>query len=520
MIRTVLAMAFALGIAAPSSAQTLNLMKSIDAPHYDAQRTTWGPTSDIVNMFQDTLVALDWDGRTPVPYLAKSWTVSPDGKTYTFKLRDDVQFCSGKKFTAEDVIYSFKRLKDPATKGPYAWRAGNIKELRAPDPYTVEYELDEPFSELLLQLTMFTNAIHNKESVEALGKDYGIKGADGTGPWCFASWQPRTEIVLKRHDAYKWGPSLYKNKGPVKFEKLVIKIVPEDSSRVAAMMAGQFDVSHQFPAQFIAQAKAAPMLTVTEAKPNFQLLYFGFKTTRPMVADKRVREAMSIAINRAEIAKAILLGNADPAFTIVDKDALDHDPKTAGIVKEDVERAKKLLDEAGWKPGADGVREKDGVKLAPKVYFTANANSARVGDAIQGYLRKIGVDWRLNPQDSTIAAAKMAEQDYEIWSVTVPYLSAGDLMNIYFDSRNIPTPNRMNWKDAETDEWLKLGRSALTEADRAKYYALVQQKVMQEHLWMPVLNINMHQVANKKIKGARPHMIYQNTFYKGLDASL
>ncbi|MBR1229825.1 MULTISPECIES: ABC transporter substrate-binding protein [unclassified Bradyrhizobium] len=520
MIRTVLGVALAMGVAGAASAQTLTLMKGIDAPHYDAQRTTWGPTSDIVNMFQDTLVALDWDGRTPIPYLAKSWIISEDGRTYTFKLRDDVSFCSGKKFTAEDVIYSFKRLKDPAIKGPYAWRAGSIKELRAPDPHTVEYELEEPYSELLLQLTMFTNVIHNKESVEALGKDYGIKGADGTGPWCFDSWQPRTEIVLKRHAAYKWGPSMYQNKGPVKFEKLVVKIVPEESSRVAAMMAGQFDITHQFPHQFITQARAAPMLNVSEAKPNFQLLYFGFKTTRPMVADKRVREAMSIAINRAEIAKGILLGNATAAFTIVDKDALDHDPKTAGIVKEDLERAKKLLDDSGWKVGADGVREKDGTKLAPKVYYTANANSAKVADAIQGYLRKIGVDWRLNPQDSTIAAAKMAEQDYEIWSVTVPYLSAGDLMNIYFDSRNIPTPNRMNWKDAETDEWLKLGRSALTEADRAKHYAMVQQKVMQEHLWIPVLNINMDQVANKKIKGARPHMIYQNTFYKGLDASL
>jgi len=506
--------------ASPAAAQTLNMMKSIDAPHYDAQRTTWGPTSDIVNMFQDTLVALDWDGRTPVPYLAKSWTVSADGRTYTFRLRDDVQFCSGKKFTAEDVIYSFKRLKDPSTKGPFAWRAGNIKELRAPDPYTVEYELDEPYSELLLQLTMFTNAIHNKESVETLGKDYGIKGADGTGPWCFDSWQPRTQIVLRRHDAYRWGPSMYNNKGPVKFEKLVVKIVPEDSSRMAAMMSGQFDITNQFPAQFIAQAKVAPTLAVNEAKPNFQLLYFGFKTTRPMVADKRVREAMSIAINRAEIAKGVLLGNADPALTIVDPNALDHDPKTMGLVKEDLERAKKLLDEAGWKPGADGLREKDGVKLQPKVYYTQAGNTPRVAEAIQGYLRRIGVQWQLQAWDSTIAAAKMAEQDYEIWSVTVPYLSAGDLMNIYFDSRNIPTPNRMNWKDAETDEWLKLGRSALTEADRVKYYALVQQKVMQEHLWIPVLNINMHQVTNKKLKGARPHMIYQNTFYKGLDASL
>jgi len=519
MIKASLSVAFALGMAGSASAQTLNMMKGIDAPHYDAQRTSWGPTSDIVNMIQDTLVALDWDGRTPIPYLAKSWTVSPDGKLYTFKLRDDVTFCSGKKMTAEDVIFTFKRLKSPEIKGPFAWRAGNIKDLRAPDPYTVEYELAEPFSELLLQLTMFTNAILNKDNVEALGKDYGVKGADGTGPWCLDSWQPRTSITLKRHDAYRWGPSMYKNKGPVKFEKMVIRIVPEDSSRVAAMMAGQFDTTHQFPSQFIAQAKVSPMLTVTEAKPNFQLLYFGFKTTRPMVADKRVREAMSIAIDRAAIAKGILLGNADPAFTIVDPAALDHDPKTAGIVKQDVERAKKLLDEAGWKPGADGIREKDGVKLAPKVYYTANANSARVAEAIQGYLRKVGVHWNLQPWDSTIASVKMAEQDYEIWSVTVPYLSAGDLMNIYFDSANIPTPNRMNWKDAETDDWLKHGRAALTPEERAKFYAMVQQKVMNEHLWMPVLNINMHEVTNRKLKGMRPHMIYQNTFYKGLDAS-
>src|SRR5207253_1919209 len=156
---------------------------------------------------------------------------------------------------------------------------------------------------------------------------------------------------------------------PVKVEQRVVKIVPADSSRVAAVMAGQFDTTHQFPSQFIAQAKVAPTLTVTDAKPNFQLLYFGFKTTRPMVEDRRVREAMSIAINRAEIAKAILLGNAEPALTIVDKDALDHDPKTADIVKEDIERAKQLLDEAGWKVGADGVREKDGIKLQPRVYY-------------------------------------------------------------------------------------------------------------------------------------------------------
>jgi len=509
----------AAGSSSMAEAQTLKMMKALDAPHYDGQRTTWSPSSDIVNMFQDTLVAMDWDGKTPIPYLAKSWTISEDGKLYTFKLRDDVQFCSGKKFTAADVIYSFKRLTSPELKAPLAWRAGNIKELRAPDPYTVEYELNEPFSDLLIQLTMFTTAIHNQESVEALGKDYGIKGIDGTGPWCFESWQPRTEIVLKRHDAYKWGPSMYQNKGPVKFERLSIKIVPEDSSRVAAMLGGQFDVTHQIPIAFIQQVKAAPNLNVQEALPNFQLMYYGYKTTRPMVSDVRVREAMNIAINRAEIVKGIMLGNAEAAYTFIDPKALDFAESTKGIIKEDAERAKKLLDDAGWKVGSDGIREKDGMKLAPRVLYTQVAYFPRVSEAIQGYMRKIGIDWKIVGYDSTIAPAEMAKQDYELWTVTFPYISAGDLLNFYFDSKNMPAPNRMNWNDAKTDEYLKMGRASLTEADRAKYYALAQQRVTEEHLWMPVMNIAMYTTSLKKLKGVRPHMLYQNTFYKGLDYS-
>jgi peptide/nickel transport system substrate-binding protein len=513
------AVAAAVCAASAAQGQTLRMMKSLDAPHYDGQRTTWSPTSDIVNMIQDTLVALDWDGKTVIPYLAKSWQISEDGKTYTFSLRDDVQFCSGKKFTAEDVVYSFKRLLDPETKAPLKWRAGNVKEIRASDPYTVVYELSEPFADLMMNLVSFTTAIHNKESVEKHGKDYGTQAVDGTGPWCFESWQPRTEIVLKRHDAYKWGPSLYQNKGPVKFEKLSIKIVPEDSARVAAMLGGQFDVTHQIPLQFIEQVQKAPMLQVQEAKPNFQLMYYGFKSNRPMVSDPRVREAMNIAINRAEIVKGIMLGQATPAYTFIDPAALDFNAETKTIIKEDVERAKKLLDEAGWKMGPDGFRYKDGVKLAPKVLFTQVSYFGRISEAIQGYMRKIGVDWNVIGYDSTIAFAKMSEQDYELWTVTFPYVSAGDLLNYYFHSANIPAPNRMNWKDEKTDEWLKLGRVALTDADRAKYYGLAQKHVTEQHLWMPVMNVAMYTTSNKKLKGVRPHMLYQNTFYKGLDYS-
>jgi len=229
---------------------------------------------------------------------------------------------------------------------------------------------------------------------------------------------------------------------------------------------------------------------------------------------------MNIAINRAEIVQGIMLGNAEPALTFVDPKALDFADKTKGVIKEDVERAKKLLDEAGWKVGSDGIREKDGVKLAPRVLFTQVAYFPRVSEAIQGYMRKIGVDWKITALDSTIMPAKLSSQDFDMWTVTFPYLSAGDMMNFYFDSKQMPVPNRMNWKDAETDEWIRQGRTALTDADRAKAYGLVQVKVHKEHLWMPVMNVHMYSTSNKKIKGNRAHMIYQNTFYKGLDLSL
>ncbi len=516
---TALAAAAALS---PVHAQTLNVAKSGDAPHFDGHRAGWSAAADVVNLVQDTLVALDWDGRTPIPLLAKSWTVSPDGKLYTFKLRDDVQFCSGKKFTAADVIYSFNRQKDPATRAPYAWRAGKIKDLRAPDPYTVEYELSEPYSDLLLQLTMYNNAIHNKESVEKWGKDYGLKGLDGTGPWCFVSWKPRTETVLTRHDAYRWGPSMYKNPGPVKFEKMVIKIVPEDSSRLAAMMSGHFDLTTQFPLQFIEQAKKSPMLQVSQANPNFQLTMFAFRMKdRPLVADRRVREAMNLALNRKELVQSVMLGQAEPAYTYVHPNARDFAPSTQGIIKEDVARANRLLDEAGWtQRDKDGIRMKDGVRLAPKAVIPNLTFYPRMSEAMQGYFRKVGIDWQIIPVDVSAMVGRLGAEDYDMWTVTVPYMSAGELMTFYFDSANIPVPNRSFWKDEITDAGLKEGRTAITDADRMRGFAKVQERVMGEHLMIPVKNINMYMTANKRLKNARAHMLFQQTIYKGLDLSL
>ena len=504
----------------PASAQTLTLLRNIDAPHYDPARTSAGATTEISFLTGDTLVGLDYDLKTITPLLADSWTVSPDGKLYTFKLRQDVTFCSGKKMTAADVVYSFNRVLDPATKAPFLWRMGPVKEVRAPDDYTVEYELTAPFSELLLQLTNFQATIINKENVEALGKDFGVKGIDGTGPFCFQSWEPRNQIVATRHAAYKWGPPIYKNRGPAKYARLVWKIVPEEASRLAAMASGQADMTYSMPDQYLPQLAKMPMLEVLRPEADLRLFYLGFKISRENLTDVRVRRALSMAIDRKQIVDSIYFGNGEPATSYIHPKTPGFDPKAVPeFVRYDPVAAGKLLDEAGWVMGTDGFRHRDGKKLTLLLNGFAGGRSPKVAEAAQGFWRKIGVDLQLQMWDGTIVFSKLAQQDYDIWSIAFPYSSASDALRLYFHSANIPSPNRMNWKDAETDRLLDLGGTALDPAQRFEAMSQVQKLVQEQALWVPLVHEGLALVVNKRVKNMRAHHVYTSMVYKLLDAT-
>jgi peptide/nickel transport system substrate-binding protein len=518
MRKVALAVLAALGAFSAAHAQTLNVMVPIETAHYDPARTTSPPYA--IYLLADTLVSLDYDLRTVKPLLAESWTISEDGRTYTFKLRNDVSFCSGKKMTAADVVYSVKRVVDKETKSPFYWRMGKVKDVRAPDPYTVEYELEEPFSELLPNLTMFQASILNEDNVKQLGRDFGVKGIDGTGPFCFTSWEPRNQMVMTRRPEYKWGPPIYANRGPAKFEKIVTKIVPEEAARLAAMASGQMDVTQSLgmPDQYLPQVAKMPTLQVLHPEAELRTFYLGFKITRENVSDAKVRTALSLAVQRKPIADQVYFGNAEPAATYIHPKTPDFNPDTpTHLGKYDPAEAGRLLDEAGWKLGTDGFRYKDGKKLTLQLYGFAGGRSPKVAEAVQGDWRKIGVDLQMQMWDGTIVFSKLAQQDYDIWSIAYPYTSVGDAANLYYHSRNVPTPNRMNWKDKETDEWLDAGSAALTEKERYDNFSKVMKKVHENAVWVPIVHEGVVMVANKKLKNLKAHNIYASMLYKALD---
>ena len=510
--------AFAGPALAQGSNASLTIVREVDSDRYDPHRSTARSASEVLFMMADTLVSLDHDMATIKPGLATSWTMAPDGKTYTFKLRNDVSFCDGKKLTAQDVVYSIKRWIDPATRSPVAWRAGKIEDIVATDDYTIEYKLKAPFSELLYQLTQSFAVIIDKANVEALGADFGVKGFNGTGPYCWGDWKPRNEFRLKRHAAYKWGPPIYQNTGPAQIEEIVWRIVPEDNTRLAAVMTGQTQVTQYVPYSGMAQMRANKNLRIVESKEAFWTYFVGFKIDKEGVSDPAVRKAMVMAVDQKAIAENLYFGEVEPAYSYISTEALDWNKAlTPNLIKTNVAEANKILDAAGWVKGPDGFRMKDGKKLSPIVYGFTGSTWQKLMEAIQGDLRKIGVDLRVQLFDATIAWGKMATQEFDMFGMSFPYISAGDALNLYFPSANAPTPNRMNWKDPATDELLTKGITALNEADRAAAYGEVLTKVHEAAVWLPLYHEPMKIAASARLAPFKAHNIYGCGLYKGLD---
>ncbi|TKT81039.1 ABC transporter substrate-binding protein [Aquamicrobium sp. LC103] len=505
-------------LSSPVVAQEINVVREVDSNNYDPHKSTARAAAEVLFMVGDTLVSLEPDMKTISDGLAKSWEVSQDGKTYTFHLKDGIKFCDGREMTAEDVVYSFKRWIDPETKSPVEWRAGEVKSITAPDPKTVVYELEAPFSELLYQLTQSFATIIDKADVERLGKDFGVTGLNGTGPYCWGEWLPRDRMTITRHEGYDWGPTFYTNEGAPHLAKITWQIVPEENTRTVALMTSQSQVTQYIPQIALAQLRNAPNIEIHRSDEAFWTWFIGFKVDKPTVADTAVRRAMNLAVDQEALARDILFGEVTPAYSYISENALDWDNSlNDSLLRYDPEEAKRILDEAGWVPGSDGIRAKDGVKLEPLTYIQGGSTWQKLAEFTQAELLKVGIGMQIQIFDPTIFWGRVATQEFDAFGMSYPYISAGDALNLYFLSQNIPTPNRMNWNDEETDDLLAEGRHATDDATRATAYGKVLKKVHDAAVWLPLYHEPMNIVQSNLLEPIVPHNNYGAGLYKGLD---
>lgn len=324
----------------PSERTELRLGVTGDPISFDPQNTTDSASRDIFNQIFDNLVTLN-DDMEVEPELAKDWSISDDGKEWTFILEENVEFQDGEAFNAEAVKINFERLSDKDNNlVMYSDIGSNIESIEAKDDTTVIFYLKEPKYSFLSDLTSPPNGIMSPKSIESKDKDELSKEPVGAGPYKLKSWSPGTSVELEEHSNY-W-------RGTPEFEKITFNVVQENSSRITMLSNDEIDLASNLPSTEVERVSNDENLSIEEVKQN-RILYVGINTSKKPLDDPKVRQALNYAINKEGLANDLLNGQVFPATALITK--LDFGHSDVGNYPYDLEKAKKLLEESGIEKG-------------------------------------------------------------------------------------------------------------------------------------------------------------------------
>lgn len=386
-IRKVALAGTSFGIGAPSLAEIARAATGVDGT------LTLGipgtpPTLDPVNMLNhdwmvvtqmmyENLIEFDINGNLQPQLAASLPSVSADGLTYHFTLRENVRFANGAPFSAEDVKYSFDYLLDPANKAIRRPVFARIKAVSVIDPMHVRFTLTQPYAPWLAFMTKCMGIFPKGSREGPTGETFRAAPVGlGTGPAIFETWQPNDHIALKRNPNY-W------REGVPAWDRLIVKQLPEDAARVAYIRTGQADIISAPPPREFASLKVASGLAGASRPTLGGWFALYFDNTKAPFDDVNVRRAIACAIDREMIAKRVYFGLLDASGTIAPPNAWWYDAEADKQVSFNLDQAKKHL---AASQHADG--------FAFEVTIPATAYLLDVRDAalfVQSQLAKIGI---------------------------------------------------------------------------------------------------------------------------------
>ena len=471
---------------APQKGGTLEVAFNADPETLDPHISTALFAARVIALIHDNLINRDYDGSFK-PALAEKWDMSPDGKVYTFALKKGVKFHSGKDFTSADVKYTYERWLN-TEKSPTSFAIKPIDKIETPDPQTVRFTLKEPYNIFLDQIAGAWAVILNQEAVDKAGKDYGVSAADGTGPFKFVSWARNQKLVLARNDAYTWGSPMFQNAGPAYVEGIEIRIIPEDNTRLAEFQAGNVHLVQDVPPREVERLQQNAGVSVIKYD-QLQTTYLGLNTKKAPFDDPRIRQAINMAINRDEIVTGANFGLGTAARTMLTTDTPFFWKGSDQVAPTlDVAKAGGLLDEAGWKPGAGGIREKGGQQLVLPLWIINDSTTILQAQILEQQLAKVGikVDTKQYEQTAWFAAARTGEQVGFI--IGIFFENPDGILYFYFYSKQQPAPNRFSYAVPEVDKWLEDSR---VDPDRAAVqtdYENTQKKLIEDAPTVPLIH--------------------------------
>lgn len=453
-----------------------------------------GTASQIQGLLMfDTLLAKD-NALKLVPLLATSWRIGPDGKTYTFALRKDVEFHGGHHLTSADVKYSFDRLKDKQTGSPWAYLLVLVDRIETPDAATVVVHLSRPDRMFLDLMSNPATSILNRDSVEKAGREFGRSVVDGTGPFKLVSRTFNEQIVYERFDKYRWGPAGYQNRGPARIKRLVWRVVPELTTAELMLENGEVDLfTHNTDPSLLARAPGLRGRVEVTRRPVTDTRGLILNTAFPHLKDVAVRQAIARAVDRKRIASSIFFPTGLPALDILHPLAYGYWKGIERAVPEyDLGKARQLLDAAGWRVNGEGYREKGGVVLKG-LKLLGLPRYQDIAVVVKESLGAIGIgaDIQLLERGRLYPLRRAGGVEMEIYN----FEGTADEFDQYLLSSNVPGTNPFGWKDAQTDQWIDTfhsapdERAALDAAQRLQKMVVVDQALVAPIYWITELNL-------------------------------
>lgn len=472
----------------------------------------WGPSvqTTMIYALHDSLMLLD-ENLENQPVLAESFEIAPDGLTYTFKLRQGVKFHDGKELTAADVKYTMDYYRNPEVASTIINRFLNVGSIDTPDDYTVVVNMDAVNASFMTDGAQCP--IVQSEYHAEVGEEVYRQNPVGTGPFKLVEFNPAATVLVEAFDDYF--------RGRPNIDMIRQEVVPEPSVRNIALLTGDSD-SALWPL-LVEDSQAF------KEDPNFTVIttttggvkHIPLNNKLPQLSDKRVRQALMHALDRQRIiddlwngAATVAHSNLGPKFAFYSRDG---DPSLKRY-DYDPEKAKALLDEAGWTEGSDGIREKDGLKLS-FTCTTITGDQARrpIAELAQQFFKEVGVDMQLAeaPISTILDGLRAGTIDASLYNWTYGSTDPSPSSTLRSDGGQ----NWNSFENARVDELIDLGLATTDPDERKAYYDELQEIVVEE---VPMLYLQWDEWMNVftgRVKGLPEtandaFSIYYNGLYK------
>ncbi|RMI25192.1 MAG: ABC transporter substrate-binding protein, partial [Calditrichaeota bacterium] len=465
------------------SQQILRVALNDNPTNLDPRTSTDVASFRVIELVYDFLVRMDSTGM-PRPDLAERID-TPSDREYIFTLRRGVTFHDGHPLTAYDVAYTFESILDTTLHSNMRIVLQNVRRITVLDSFRVKFELYLPEAPFLSHLQV---GIVPRHAVETGRVD--LKATPlGSGPFRFVRWSSDAFVELERNDRY-W-------KGAPRLKKIIMKILPEATTRVLALQNGEIDILPSgVPETYLPELEKDSRFKVVKRRGS-NYVYLALNYRSPYLASLKVRKAIAHAIDVDAIIKNLLGGLHQRANSLLSPGHWAYNPHLP-VYEYDPERARRLLDEAGF-PDPDG--DGPGTRFSVVYKCTDKLASRQKAQVIQQYLREVGIDVKVQSFEFGTFYDDIQKGRFDLYSLSIVGIYEPAVYRHFFHSRS--SRNRVAYHSPEVDRLIELAEHTLDVNKRREYYWRIQEIVQEELPYISLWHETNVAVMDRRLKGFR-----------------